>query len=74
MQEVNRIIKAAGGAVAISKSSGGKISKWAPEKWCQKKCIPEQHWGLMVKLAGASIHELHKINEAARLADSVFDE
>ena len=68
MRNAEEIVRDAGGGKAIAgaaNKAGLKLGEWAPLKWPQNG-IPDRYWGLMEKLAGATVGELFAANEAIR--------
>lgn len=65
MRSISEIIKAAGGAGAISAASQGAVTTEAVYKW-PKIGIPDRHWPLVMPLSGATAEELLQANIAAR--------
>jgi hypothetical protein len=65
------IVHAAGGARAvaaeITKRSGkGKpFTSWAVYRW-NKHGVPDEHWPVLIEMAGTTPDELFKANEEAR--------
>lgn len=65
MRTIPQIIEASGGAKAIQAESNGAFSVDAVYKW-PTIGIPDRHWPLLIKLAGATPEELFKANAVAR--------
>lgn len=70
MRTIHDLIKAAGGAKAVQEASDGAISRDAVYKW-PSIGIPDRHWELIIRLAGASPDELYQANLMARATGDV---
>lgn len=69
MKSIRDLILKAGGATAIAEASrrdpDGQITPWAVEKW-KSRGIPDEHWDLLMDLAGVTPADLYAINKAVR--------
>lgn len=60
---VQNIVARCGGVRSIAERS--TVSAWAIYKW-YRKGIPEEHWDLVMSLAGVSVQQIYQANKTAR--------
>lgn len=65
MRTIIEIIRDAGGARGIEAATEGRIKSDAVYKWSANG-IPDRHWPVLIKHAGASPDELFEANRAVR--------
>lgn len=61
---IPELIKSAGGPKAIAQASRKhkhRVTYYAVQKWAVRG-IPDEHWGLVMELAGVSLEEIYKAN------------
>lgn len=65
---VQQIVARCGGAQAIAARS--TIGKWAVYKW-PKIGIPDEHWDLIMEMAGVTVDDIYRANRTAKHREQV---
>lgn len=68
MTTIYDLIKDAGGPKAIAKASRKtkhRVSHYAVQKWAVRG-IPDEHWELIMDLAGATLEAIYRANQEFR--------